>query len=83
MSAISVRIPESLHQSLKHAAQLEGVSVNQFVALCIVEKVTQVHMNRSDERVKARLERPQISRARFLELLADVPKVEPEARDRI
>jgi uncharacterized protein (DUF1778 family) len=83
MSALSIRIPESLHQSLKRAAQLEGVSVNQFVALCITEKVTQVHTMRPDERVQARLERPLVSRERFLELLGSVPEVEPEARDRL
>jgi len=83
MSALSIRIPESLHQSLKRAAQLEGVSVNQFVALCIVEKVTQVHTQRPDERVQSRLERPPVSRERFLELLQAVPDTEPEARDRL
>ncbi len=79
MSALSIRIPESLHQSLKHAAQLEGVSVNQFVALCITEKVTLVHQMIPDQRVKERLERPLVSRERFLQLLEGVPDVEPEA----
>jgi len=83
VSALSIRIPESLHQSLKRAAQLEGVSVNQFVALCIVEKVTQVHTLRPSERIQARLERPAVSRERFLELLEKVPDSEPEARDRL
>ena len=83
MSALSIRIPESLHQSLKRAAQLEGVSVNQFVALCIVEKVTLVHTQRPSEGVQARLERPPVSRERFLELLQAVPDIEPEARDRL
>jgi len=81
MSALSIRIPESLHHSLKKAAQLEGVSVNQFVALCIVEKVTQVHTLRPSERLQAGLERPPVSRERFLELLEGVPDADPEARD--
>jgi predicted HicB family RNase H-like nuclease len=32
MSALTIRIPESLHQNLKALAEREGVSANQFVA---------------------------------------------------
>ena len=42
MSALTIRIPESLHQNLKALAEREGVSANQFIASAVAEKMASV-----------------------------------------
>ena len=42
MSALSLRLPKSLHQQLRELAQEEGISVNQFVMLAVAEKVASI-----------------------------------------
>ncbi len=39
MSALSLRLPKSLHEQLREVAQEEGISVNQFIMLAVAEKV--------------------------------------------
>ena len=39
MSALSLRLPESLHRQVRELAQRDKVSINQFVALAVAEKV--------------------------------------------
>jgi hypothetical protein len=39
MSTLSLRIPDSLHRTLKIAAEQDGVSINQFVSLAVAEKL--------------------------------------------
>lgn len=40
MSTLSLRIPDSLHRTLKSAADHDGVSINQFVSLAVAEKLS-------------------------------------------
>ena len=40
MSTLSLRIPDSLHRTLKIAAEQDGVSINQFVSLAVAEKLS-------------------------------------------
>ena len=40
MSTLSRRIPDSLHRTLKSAAEQDGVSINQFVSLAVAEKLS-------------------------------------------
>lgn len=42
MSALTIRIPESLHQNLKALAEREGISANQFIASAVAEKMASV-----------------------------------------
>ena len=42
MSALTIRIPESLHQNLKALAESEGISANQFIASAVAEKMASV-----------------------------------------
>lgn len=39
MSAMSIRLPESLHRNARAYAAREGVSVNQLVATALAEKL--------------------------------------------
>ena len=39
MSTISLRLPESLHEKARELAKQEKVSINQFVATAVAEKL--------------------------------------------
>ena len=78
MSALSVRIPKSLHQQLRELANEEGVSINQFVTLAIAEKIATIT---TIEYLEKRAQRG--SREMLLAALAQVPDVEPEEYDRL
>ena len=40
MSTLSIRLPESLHIQVKELAKKEGISMNQFIALAVAEKMS-------------------------------------------
>ena len=78
MSALSLRIPKSLHERLRELASEEGVSINQFVTLAIAEKIATIT---TVEYLEERAKRG--SREKLLAALAKVPDVEPEEYDRL
>lgn len=78
MSALSLRLPKSLHEQLRELAQEEGISVNQFVMLAVAEKVAAIS---TVEYLERRAKRG--NRERFLEILNKAPAVEPEEFDRL
>ena len=79
MTTISLRIPESLHATVKQLVKREGISINQFITLALAEKVTAIA---TEEYLEERAKRG--SREKFLAAMAKVPDVEPpDERDRI
>lgn len=78
MSAMSLRLPNSLHEAAKELAEREGVSVNQLVASALAEKLAAIM---TVEYLDARAKRS--TRTKFLAALARVPDVEPALEDRI
>ncbi|MBU4225684.1 MAG: toxin-antitoxin system HicB family antitoxin [Chloroflexi bacterium] len=78
MSALSLRLPKSLHEQLRELAQEEGVSVNQFVMLAVAEKVASIS---TIEYLEKRAKRG--SREKLLSILNKVPDVEPAEFDRL
>jgi len=42
MGALTVRLPESLHEKVRDLAEEEGISMNQLVMLAVSEKVTRL-----------------------------------------
>ena len=78
MSALSVRIPKSLHEQLRELANEEGVSINQFVTLAIAEKIATLTTIEYLEK------RAQMGgREKLLAALNKVPDVEPEEYDKL
>ena len=77
MSALSIRLPDSLHQLAKNIAKQDQVSMNQFIASAVAEKVsalaTEQYLNERAARASA---------DKFKAALAQVPSVEPESFDR-
>ena len=78
MSTLSIRLPASLHKQLKELAKQEGISVDQFIALAVAEKVSAL---KTVDYLRARGERG--SREAFERVLAKVPEVDPEAHDQL
>jgi hypothetical protein len=78
MSTLSLRLPDSLHKSVKELASKEGISINQFVATAVAEKMSALM---TEEYLQERAHRA--SRARYEAALAEVPDVEPEEYDRL
>ncbi len=77
MSAMSLRLSESLHQAAKELAEREGISVNQLVATALAEKLAALMTVEYLERTNRG------NRGRFLAAMARVPGVEPERWDRL
>ena len=76
MSALSLRLPNSLHERARELARREGVSINQLVSAALAEKMSALL---TEEHLQARARRG--SRSHFLAALAQVPAVEVEAED--
>lgn len=76
MSALSLRLPHSLHDRARELARREGVSINQLVSAALAEKMSALL---TEEYLEARARRG--SRPRFLAALAEVPAIEPDAED--
>lgn len=78
MSTMSLRLPDSLHKGVKELASREGISINQFVATAIAEKMSALM---TEEYLQERARRA--SRQRYESALAEVPDVEPDEYDRL
>lgn len=76
MSAVSLRIPDSIHRRIREMAQLEGVSINQLITSALVEKLSSL---RAEEYLATRAARG--SRAEFEAVLAKVRDAAPMKGD--
>lgn len=77
MSVLSIRLPDSLHQVVKTVAAEDSISINQFIASAVAEKVSALT---TEKYIQERASRA--SKKQFETVLANVPDVEPEAFDR-
>jgi uncharacterized protein (DUF1778 family) len=78
MSALSLRLPESIHRHIKDIAKQEGVSINQFISAAVSEKIsailTEDYLLKRSQRAKKR---------DFHKILAKVPKRFPLPGDEL
>ncbi|MEK7882635.1 toxin-antitoxin system HicB family antitoxin [Methyloversatilis sp. NSM2] len=77
MSTISVRPPDSLHRMAKSIAAEDHVSMNQFIASAVAEKVVALT---TESYLKERAERA--SAEKFQAAMTAVPAIPPEEFDR-
>ena len=78
MSVLSVRLPESLHKMAKDVAEEDKVSLNQFIATAVAEKVAALT---TEKYLESRALRG--SREAFDLALSKAPAVQPETFDRM
>jgi hypothetical protein len=78
MSALSLRLPHSLHERARTLARREGISINQLISTALAEKMAALL---TEEYFRERGQRA--SRAKFLAALAKVPDIEPEDYDKL
>lgn len=78
MSALSLRIPTSIHEKIKGIAKKDHVSINQFINSALAEKLA-VFM--SEEYLLARAKRGYARK--YLSVLSKVKKVHPADHDRL
>ncbi|WP_319559861.1 toxin-antitoxin system HicB family antitoxin [Marispirochaeta sp.] len=76
MSSLSIRIPESLHNSLRKISEKDHVSINQFIASAIAEKITALE---TEDYLQNRGEKG--GREKYLNVLKKVRDIDPDIED--
>ncbi len=78
MSILNVNIPDSIYKSMQEIAQQDNISVEQFIATAIAEKIAAL-MNESYLLERAN----RGSREKYESILAKVPDIEPEDYEKL
>lgn len=78
MSTLTLRFPNALHEKLRELAQREGVSIERLVEVAAAEKLSALS---TAEYFEARAARG--SQEAYKAVLAKVPDVEPDPKDRL
>ncbi len=76
MSVLSVRLPNSLHAMVKNVAAEDAISINQFIASAVAEKLSAMT---TEKYIEARTAKA--SKAKFKAVLAKVPDVAADLHD--
>ena len=78
MSALSLRIPDSLHKRIKEIVKKDHVSINQFINSALAEKISVFF---SEEYLTERAKRG--NRKNYLRILDKVRKIPPQENDKL
>ena len=78
MSVLSLRLATSLHDEVKLLAKREGISINQFIASAVAEKMSALM---TEDYLMERAKNG--SKEAFLAAMAKVPDTEPDELDRL
>ena len=78
MSALSLRLPDSIHRHIKEIAQKEGVSINQFISSAVSEKISALL---TEDYLKSRAKRAR--EKDFKNILDKVPDRKPLPGDEV
>jgi len=78
MSALSLRLPDSIHRHIKEIAKKEGVSINQFISSAVSEKVSALM---TEDYLKNRAKRAR--KKDFKSILDKVPDRKPLRGDEL
>lgn len=89
MGALTVRLPDSLHEKVRDLAEKEGISMNQLVMLAVSEKITRLdadaqfaHLDALEQFGKAVAQEANKNPDEFMgELLDRVPNTNPQPGD--
>jgi predicted transcriptional regulator len=78
MSTISLRLPDSLHRRVRELAEQDNVSINQFIALALAEKISALD---TESYLADRASRG--DREKFKRAMAKIADREPEDYDKL
>jgi uncharacterized protein (DUF1778 family) len=78
MSTISLRLPDSLHEQIRKLANVDGISINQFISTAAAEKLAALM---TVDYLEKRAKRG--TRQRFEAALKRLPDVEPADDDKL
>jgi predicted DNA binding CopG/RHH family protein len=78
MSALNLRLPESLHRHIRDIAKKEGVSINQFISTAVAEKISALM---TEDYLKNRTSMAQ--KEDFKNILNKVPRRKPLPGDEL
>lgn len=78
MSHLNIQLPDSLYKNLQTLAEQDGISVDQFIAAAVAEKIAALTTETYLEELAKRG-----SRDRYEAVLAKVLDVEPEPYDQL
>jgi hypothetical protein len=78
MSHLNIQIPDSLYKNLQVLAEQDGISVDQFIATAVSEKIAALTTETYLEQLAKRG-----SREKYEVVLAKVPDIEPQPYDQL
>lgn len=78
MSTISLRLPDSLHERVRKLAKKDHISINQFAATALAEKISALE---TEDFLGTRARRG--NRKKFDKALAHVPDGKPASFDQL
>lgn len=78
MAAVSLRLPDSIYEFAKELSNKDSVSLNQFIATAVAEKVSAMN---TESYLKERSS--SASKEKFLNALNKVPNIEAEEHDKL
>ncbi|MBW4525025.1 MAG: toxin-antitoxin system HicB family antitoxin [Phormidium tanganyikae FI6-MK23] len=78
MSQLNVQLPDSLYKNLQCLAEQDGISIDQFIATAVAEKISAIATETYLQELAQRG-----SREKYEAVLSEVPDVEPESYDRL
>jgi len=78
MSALNLRLPNSIHRHIREIAKSEGVSINQFISSAVAEKISAIA---TQEYLTKRAERA--DKTEFKNILDQVPNRKPVDGDEL
>ena len=78
MSTISLRLPDSLHERVRDLAKEDNISINQFVATALAEKMSALI---TEKYLSERAEKG--SKKKFKAALSKVKDIEPDTSDKL
>jgi len=78
MSTLSLRLPDSLHRAIRKLAEKDGISINQFIASAVGEKLAALM---TQDYLTARAARG--NRRAYEDVLSRALDEEPEPGDRV
>lgn len=78
MNDLSIKFPNALYKTLQDLAQQDGISIDQFIASAVAEKISALTTETYLQSLATKADRSE-----YDAILANVPDVPPEPYDRL